>query len=76
MLPTNGITGIVEFLEPSEARIAFKRLAYSKFKYLPLYLEWAPDDSLSANATKTKKRNRKQLKSLMKMLNKKKAIGG
>uniref|UniRef100_A0A023FBD9 Putative rna-binding protein rrm superfamily n=2 Tax=Triatoma infestans TaxID=30076 RepID=A0A023FBD9_TRIIF len=55
LLPTNGITGIVEFLEPSEARIAFKRLAYSKFKYLPLYLEWAPDDSLSANATKTKK---------------------
>uniref|UniRef100_A0A0V0G4J1 Putative rna-binding protein 19 n=1 Tax=Triatoma dimidiata TaxID=72491 RepID=A0A0V0G4J1_TRIDM len=55
LLPTNGITGIVEFLEPSEARIAFKRLAYSKFKYLPLYLEWAPDDSLAANVTKTEK---------------------
>lgn len=27
---------------PSEARGAFKKLAYSRFKGMPLYLEWAP----------------------------------
>uniref|UniRef100_A0A0K8SNM8 RRM domain-containing protein n=1 Tax=Lygus hesperus TaxID=30085 RepID=A0A0K8SNM8_LYGHE len=46
ILPPSGITAIVEFVEPSEARAAFKRLAYSKFKHLPLYLEWAPDCTL------------------------------
>ena len=35
-------TAIIEFEEPAEARAAFKKLAYSKFKNLPLYLEWAP----------------------------------
>ncbi|KAJ8942069.1 hypothetical protein NQ318_004094 [Aromia moschata] len=44
---------IVEFLEPSEARKAFIKLAYSKFKNVPLYLEWAPENSL--NPAKIKK---------------------
>ncbi|KAF6204118.1 hypothetical protein GE061_002458 [Apolygus lucorum] len=48
ILPPSGITAIVEFVEPSEARAAFKRLAYSKFKHLPLYLEWAPDCTLKS----------------------------
>ncbi|NXY82189.1 RBM19 protein, partial [Alcedo cyanopectus] len=42
LLPEGGITAIVEFLEPSEAKQAFTRLAYSKFHSVPLYLEWAP----------------------------------
>ncbi|NXI23238.1 RBM19 protein, partial [Sterrhoptilus dennistouni] len=42
LLPEGGITAIVEFLEPSEAKQAFTSLAYSKFHYVPLYLEWAP----------------------------------
>ncbi|ROT68360.1 putative RNA-binding protein 19 [Penaeus vannamei] len=42
VLPPAGVTGVVEYLDPSEARKGFKNLAYSKFKYLPLYLEWAP----------------------------------
>ena len=42
ILPPSGISSLVEFLEPSQARAAFKKLAYSKFKHLPLYLEWAP----------------------------------
>lgn len=41
------VLAIVEFIEPSEARKAFTRLAYSKFKNLPLYLEWAPENSLN-----------------------------
>ncbi|XP_064024576.1 probable RNA-binding protein 19 isoform X2 [Pogoniulus pusillus] len=42
LLPEGGITAIVEFLEPSEAKQAFSRLAYTKFHSVPLYLEWAP----------------------------------
>lgn len=42
LLSPYGGTGIVEFIEPSEARKAFTRLAYTRFKHIPLYLEWAP----------------------------------
>uniref|UniRef100_A0AAQ5ZVD3 Probable RNA-binding protein 19 n=1 Tax=Amphiprion ocellaris TaxID=80972 RepID=A0AAQ5ZVD3_AMPOC len=42
LLPPSGLTAIIEFLEPSEAKRAFTRLAYSKFHHVPLYLEWAP----------------------------------
>lgn len=45
VLPPSGITCLVKFEDPSEARKAFKKLAYSKFKYLPLYLEWAPENA-------------------------------
>lgn len=44
VLPPSGVTALVEFLEPSEAKAAFRKLAYSKFKDLPLYLEWAPEN--------------------------------
>ncbi|KAL5233247.1 hypothetical protein ACI65C_000657 [Semiaphis heraclei] len=43
VLPPTGVTGLVEFVQNSEAKTAFRQLAYSKFKHLPLYLEWAPD---------------------------------
>nr|BAN20693.1 RNA binding motif protein [Riptortus pedestris] len=49
LLPPSGATAIVEFLEPSEARSAFRQLAYTKFKHLPLYLEWAPNNTFKAN---------------------------
>ncbi|XP_072271432.1 probable RNA-binding protein 19 [Pyxicephalus adspersus] len=42
LLPEGGITAIVEFLEPTEAKQAFRKLAYTKFQHVPLYLEWAP----------------------------------
>ncbi|XP_072352543.1 probable RNA-binding protein 19 isoform X1 [Scyliorhinus torazame] len=44
LLPSAGATAIVEFLEPTEAKQAFTKLAYSKFQHVPLYLEWAPMD--------------------------------
>ncbi|RZF45568.1 hypothetical protein LSTR_LSTR010969 [Laodelphax striatellus] len=58
VLPPSGVTGIVEFLEPSEARAAFVRLAYTKYKNLPLYLEWAPDDAFTSPATKHSKQHK------------------
>ncbi|XP_052857590.1 probable RNA-binding protein 19 [Drosophila gunungcola] len=43
VLPPSGVTALIEYCDPSEARQAFKKLAYSKFKNAPLYLEWAPE---------------------------------
>lgn len=40
--PATRAIALVEFLEASEARTAFKALAYSKFRNVPLFLEWAP----------------------------------
>ncbi|XP_022219150.2 probable RNA-binding protein 19 [Drosophila obscura] len=47
VLPPSGVTALIEFCEPSEARQAFKKLAYSKFKNAPLYLEWAPEQTFA-----------------------------
>ncbi|KAM4052892.1 putative RNA-binding protein 19 isoform 2-T2 [Anomaloglossus baeobatrachus] len=51
LLPEGGITAIVEFFEPTEAKQAFRKLAYSKFQHVPLYLEWAPMNVFSSPST-------------------------
>lgn len=51
ILPSNGISAVVEFAEPSHARNAFQKLAYTSFKHLPLYLEWAPDAVIEKKVT-------------------------
>lgn len=43
-MPKHGITALVDFIEPFEAKKAFSKLAYSQFKTAPLYLEWAPEN--------------------------------
>lgn len=48
ILPPSGITAIVEFIEPSEAKKAFLKVAYKRLKNVPLFLEWAPKNSLQA----------------------------
>jgi multiple RNA-binding domain-containing protein 1 len=48
ILPPSGVTCLIKFSDPGEARKAFKRLAYSKFKHCPLYLEWAPENVLKS----------------------------
>lgn len=69
---------LVEFLEPSEARKAYTKLAYTKYKYLPLYLEWAPHNSFitppavknkTINETKEKIEDEKQEKELSENVN-------
>lgn len=50
VLPPNGVTAIIEFQEPAEARVAFGKLAYTKFNRMPLYLEWAPVNIFNASA--------------------------
>jgi multiple RNA-binding domain-containing protein 1 len=44
VMPEYGVAALVEFVERQEARDAFKKLAYKKFKGVPIYLEWAPVD--------------------------------
>lgn len=55
VVPPSGITALVEFIESSEARQAFKKLAYTRFKNLPLYLEWAPENSFTSAPSKRTK---------------------
>ena len=50
VLPPTRTLALVEFLEPADARRAFKGLAYKRFQHVPLYLEWAPADVFSAPA--------------------------
>ncbi|VTJ53021.1 Hypothetical predicted protein [Marmota monax] len=54
LLCEGGVTAILEFLEPLEARKAFRHLAYSKFHHVPLYLEWAPVGIFSSTAPQGK----------------------
>ena len=46
VLPPGGISALIEFTEALNARSAFKKLVYTSFKHLPLYLEWAPIGAL------------------------------
>lgn len=50
ILPPTKTLALVVFLEPSEARAAFKGLAYKQYKGVPLYLEWAPENILSQSS--------------------------
>ena len=42
LFPPSKTAALVEYGHSSDARRAFRRLAYKKFKHVPLYLEWAP----------------------------------
>jgi multiple RNA-binding domain-containing protein 1 len=42
LLPPSKTAALVEYGHANDARRAFRRLAYTKFKHIPLYLEWAP----------------------------------
>ena len=49
VLPPRGISALVEFSQASVAKKIFKKLAYTEFKDLPIYLEWAPCGVFEAN---------------------------
>ncbi|XP_015867867.3 uncharacterized protein LOC107405344 isoform X1 [Ziziphus jujuba] len=51
IFPPTKTLALVVFLEPAEARTAFKGLAYKRYKDAPLYLEWAPANILSESST-------------------------
>lgn len=65
VLPPWGVTALIEFQDPTEARAAFRRLAYSKFKHVPLYLEWAPTGVFAAGkkgSAKTEEKSKADVK--------------
>ena len=51
LMPPSKTIAIVEYVEPSEARLAFTGLAYRRYKHVPLYVEWAPLNLLSRDTT-------------------------
>ncbi|XP_075481451.1 multiple RNA-binding domain-containing protein 1-like isoform X1 [Primulina tabacum] len=51
ILPPTKTLALVLFLEPAEARAAFRGLTYKRYKDVPLYLEWAPYNILSQTPT-------------------------
>ena len=57
ILPPSKTVALIEFIEPVEARQAFKSLAYKKYKHVPLYLEWAPLDIIMKTHQHTCKNN-------------------
>jgi len=46
VLPPARTIALVEFVHPNDAKSAFRDLSYTRFKHLPLKLEWAPIDVL------------------------------
>ncbi|MFH4979342.1 hypothetical protein AB6A40_006051 [Gnathostoma spinigerum] len=42
VMPSGGISALIEMSTPVDAKRAFNALAYSRFRMQPLYLEWAP----------------------------------
>ena len=50
VMPPSKAMVLLEFLEAADALKAFKGLAYKKFKYVPLYLEWAPKGAFEKSA--------------------------
>lgn len=65
IMPKHGITVLVDFIEPFEAKKAFSKLAYSQFKTSPLYLEWAPENVFGKSVErKSEFREKEESKSL------------
>jgi multiple RNA-binding domain-containing protein 1 len=55
IIPKNNAMALVDFCEPSEARQAYRGLAYRAYKHQPLYLEWAPLDAIDAGKLRAAK---------------------
>jgi len=62
VMPPSKVMALVEFFEPSEARAAFRGLAYRPFKHTPLYLEWAPGTAFKGVVEKEAKKEKKDKK--------------
>jgi multiple RNA-binding domain-containing protein 1 len=51
LLPPSKTVALIDFVEPSDARKAFAGLAYRRYHHVPLYLEWAPTNTIKRNFT-------------------------
>lgn len=48
LLPPARTIALVEYSDRNEAKVAFRKLAYTKFKGVPLYLQWAPEGTFES----------------------------
>jgi multiple RNA-binding domain-containing protein 1 len=62
VLPPARTIALVEIPDRNEAKIAFRKLAYKKFKTIPLYLEWAPAETFTEEYNKEKVEQRRKEK--------------
>ena len=46
VVPPTKVMALVEYADKLKAKRAFRGLAYKRYKRVPLYLEWAPENSL------------------------------
>ena len=53
ILPPTKAIAIVEFAEAKDAAKAFSSMAYRRFKYVPLYLEWVPEGFIDESLAKS-----------------------
>jgi multiple RNA-binding domain-containing protein 1 len=49
LLPPSRTIAVVEYAHANDAKPMFRRLAYKRFKTVPLYLEWAPMVALTSD---------------------------
>lgn len=65
VLPPARTIALIEYPDRNEAKVAFRKLAYTKFKGVPLYLQWAPlgtfISDFNADEQKKKLENSKKL---------------
>ncbi|KAL3934283.1 MAG: hypothetical protein SGBAC_009961 [Bacillariaceae sp.] len=53
LLPPSRSIALVKYGHSADAKRAFKKLAYRRFKHVPIYLEWAPLAAAAASDTST-----------------------
>ncbi|KAK5671909.1 Multiple RNA-binding domain-containing protein 1 [Batrachochytrium dendrobatidis] len=66
ILPPAKTIALVEFTERNEAKAAFRKLAYSKFKNIPLYLQWASQGIFTQEFDAEKEAARREARSAAK----------
>jgi multiple RNA-binding domain-containing protein 1 len=54
LLPPSHTIAVIEYPHGNDAKRVFKRLAYRRFKNVPLYLEWAPIVSIGTDQSTVK----------------------
>ncbi len=60
ILPPARTLALIEYTERNEAKVAFRKLAYSKFKSVPLYLEWAAEGTFKSEFDPTVEAEKKK----------------
>eukprot|EP01027_Heterolobosea_sp_BB2_P019065 GEZU01026783.1.p1 GENE.GEZU01026783.1~~GEZU01026783.1.p1 ORF type:complete len:403 (+),score=161.32 GEZU01026783.1:114-1322(+) len=60
VMPPSRAICLVEFTEPTQARTAFRRLAYKRYKSAPIFLEFAPQAVLATKESIQKQRDQQK----------------